>query len=270
MIRGKLGWSSSLKIISAILSCLFFTLTLASILTQQVKPAIIILAFITVFSIILTLYLFIYKICVYEDKIKIVNMFKTKEYYYSNIIIKSDISITISDINNNELLRIASFLDPNLIIIKWYSSYCKKNKIKFDLDNKKMKFNFYVKNFSIFGCIFSVLMLLFFLFSIYLEKKELLDDLNIKYFFLVFSIIVMIPSLYALLLYYNFEILLSDDSLVLKNFLGFKKKYKISDIQCEYREKIIKIKLPSKRKILLLYYFLDNRDMLLFISKNKY
>ena len=59
MIRGKLGWSSSIKIISAILSCLLFTLTLASILTQQVKPAIIILAFITVFSIILTLYLFV-------------------------------------------------------------------------------------------------------------------------------------------------------------------------------------------------------------------
>lgn len=264
MIKGKLGWHNSLKIMSIISCCICFVVTIVAIITKQNKFAIIIISILTTLGLILSLYLLVYKIYVYEDKIKFVSIFRIKEYNYSNIIIKPDISIIICDINNKELLRISSFIDSQSIILKWYNSYCKRNNIKYDLLNKKMKCNFYVKNFSIFGCIYSIITFIFFILSIYLENKSLLDDVVDKYIFLILGIIVIIPSLYSLLLYLNFEIIWIDDYLVFKNFLGIKKEFKINTLECEYTDKTIKIKFPNKRKKILLYYFLDNKEMLLF------
>lgn len=131
-----------------------------------------------------------------------------------------------------------------------------------------MKYNFYVKNFSIFGCAFSVVIFAMFLLSLYVEKKGLLNNTSIPYFFLIFSIVIFLPSIYSLILYFSFEIIWSDDILIFKNFIGIKKEYKNNTLKCEYTDKLIKISFPNKRKKILLYYFLDNRDMLLFAINN--
>lgn len=268
MIKEKLEWDIKLKIISLALTSFFFILTIISIITKQDIAVIIVIGILNLLGLVLSIYLLVYKICVYEDKIKLVSIFKIKEYYYNSIILKSDVSIMISDINGKELLRIASFLDPKSIIRKWYNSYCKKNNLKYNLINKKMKYNFYVKNFSIFGCAFSVVIFAMFLLSLYVEKKGLLNNTSIPYFFLIFSIVIFLPSIYSLILYFSFEIIWSDDILIFKNFIGIKKEYKNNTLKCEYTDKLIKISFPNKRKKILLYYFLDNRDMLLFAINN--
>lgn len=108
-IKEKFEWDIKLKIISLALTSFFFILTIISIITKQDIAVIIVIGILNLLGLVLSIYLLVYKICVYEDKIKLVSIFKIKEYYYNSIIVKSDVSIMISDINGKELLRIASF-----------------------------------------------------------------------------------------------------------------------------------------------------------------
>ena len=126
MLKGTLGWNKGLKVISSFFTIFWSILTIAAIITEQELLGIIFFGVFTMFCVILTLYLFLYKICVYEDKIEIRSLFGAKTYNYLDVTIWCDNCIMISNLEGKELARIACFFDSDDIITKTYHSFRKK------------------------------------------------------------------------------------------------------------------------------------------------
>ena len=63
MLKGTLGWNKGLKVISSFFTIFWSILTIAAIITEQELLGIIFFGVFTMFCVILTLYLFLYKIC---------------------------------------------------------------------------------------------------------------------------------------------------------------------------------------------------------------
>lgn len=263
MLKGTLGWNKGLKVISSFFTIFWSILTIVAIITEQELPGIIFFGVFTVFCVILTLYLFLYKICVYEDKIEIRSLFGAKTYNYLDVTIWCDNCIMISNLEGKELARIAYFFDSDDIITKTYHSFRKKNNIKYKYISNKVKYNYYVKNFSIFGLIYSLVMFSIFLVILIQEKENITDDLLTNYIFLALGLLILIPSIVGVLAYKNFEININNEDIVFKNWLGYKKIYKIDLLKYEFTGKIIKIILPNKKTKRFLYNFLDNKDLLI-------
>ena len=263
MLKGTLGWNKGLKVISSFFTIFWSILTIAAIITKQELLGIIFFGVFTVFCVILTLYLFLYKICVYEDKIEIRSLFGAETYNYLDVTIWCDNCIMISNLEGKELARIAYFFDSDDIITKTYHSFRKKNNIKYKYISNKVKYNYYIKNFSILGLIYSLVMFSIFLVILIQEKENITDDLLTKYIFLALGLLILIPSIVGVLAYKNFEININNEDIVFKNWLGYKKIYKIDLLKYEFTGKIIKIILPNKKTKRLLYNFLDNKDLLI-------
>ena len=124
-------------------------ITTASIVTRQELGAIIVLTFLDLMSLILVLYLNLYRIYVYDVKIEIKSIFGSKKYDYSQIIVETGNSIQIKSLEHKELTRIAGFLDREYIIYKSYNKYRKEFKIKSLNTNNRVTYNFFVRNFII-------------------------------------------------------------------------------------------------------------------------
>lgn len=263
MLKGTLGWNKGLKVISSFFTIFWSILTIVAIITEQELLGIIFFGVFTMFCVILTLYLFLYKICVYEDKIEIRSLFGAKTYNYLDVTIWCDNCIMISNLEGKELVRIAYFFDSDNLIVKTYNGFVKKNNIKYKYISNKIKYNYYVKNFSIFGLIYSLVMFAIFLIILLYEKENINDDLVTNSMFLVLGLLILIPSIAGGLAYKNFEINIDNKDIIFKNWLGYKKIYKIDLLKYEFTGKIIKIILPNKKTKRLLYYFLDNKDLLI-------
>ncbi len=268
MVKGTLGWNKGLKVISCVITVFWFILTIAAIITNQELPGIILFGVFSMLCVILTLYLFLYKICVYEDKIEIKSLFGRNIYNYLDVIIRFGNSIMVSNLEDKELARIACFFDPNTIIAKTYNSFCKKNNIKHNCISNKVKYNYYFKNFSVFGLIYSLAMFAIFLIILIQRMANINVEVLTNYMFLVLGIIALIPSIVGILAYKNFEITIDNKEIVFKNWLGFKSIYIIETLNFEFTGKIIKIILPNKKTKRLVYAFLDNKDRLINYIRN--
>lgn len=263
MLKEKIEWDNGLKKYSLFLSLITFILLIICFATKQSQGALICITIMLLIIIFLTLYLYIFSIFVFEDKIEIKSIFGSKKYEFSDVIIKEEKCVRIFNKDYKELIRIANFMDPNSLIYKTYKKYINDKKIKHIFTNNKIKYNYYIRNISLFGVFFS---LAFFIFSIILfiqKKYGIYDDINnIEIVvILLLGIIFLILSIYGLLSYKNFEICILNDEIILRNAFGISKTYRLCLLSCTFSNYTIKI-LLSNKKITLLYYFMDNTGIL--------
>ena len=258
----ELKWNKNLKIISLTLFISMLIMVGVCILTKQDLEGIITLAVFTVLYLILVLYLFLYKIYVYEDKIEFKSIFGNKTLYFDKVIIEESMSIRIFNLEHKEILRLAGFLDPKSSITKAYYKYRHKNKIEYINTNNDVTCNYYVRNFSIFGIISCFIFFIFTGIYLYQLNFNISEDLGTILFLLIFASIILIPSIIGLLIYINFKITVLEEEVIIRNFLGFKKKYLINEMKCVFSDYIVKLYLSKKRKKILLFYLLDNVEEL--------
>lgn len=251
----KTGWHNSLKVLSIFFTIFWFILLIAALVTEQQTEGIVVFGIIFTLCLILMLYLTIYSIKVYDERIEIKSIFGYKKYDFEKVIIIFDESIRIKNLEHKELARISYLLDPNDLIYHSYVKYCKTNHRK-EKSNNKIRYNFYVRNFCIFGIIYSLIMFLLAFYFIYIK-----DDLGYIIFWLLLGIISLILSIIGILSYINFEILVLEDNLVITNFLGQKEIYHYTEVSAQYKKVTIRLKIKKKKKILL-YYLLDNANIL--------
>ena len=258
MLKDKLGWDKSLKKLSVVLSISMLILIIICIFTQQELGVLIVLGILLIVSIVLILYLHIYGIYVYEDKIELKSIFAHKTLYFDKVIIEENMSTRIFNLQHKEILRLARFLDPKSSITKAYYKYRHKNKIEYINTNNDVTCNYYVRNFSIFGIILGFIFLIFTGIYLYQLNFNISEDLGTILFLLIFASIILIPSIIGLLIYINFKITVLEEEVIIRNFLGFKKKYSIKEMKCVFKDYTIELHLTKKKKRVLLFYFLDN------------
>lgn len=269
MIKEKLGWDKRIKNISIFLELFLIILLILCIITKQDSEVLVVMSTLCLLEMSLVMYLNFYTIHVYEDHIIIKSLFSSKKYEFKSIIIKEEVSIRILDLENKEIRRIANFLDPKSKIDKAYSRYCKTNNIKHINCNCKITYNTYIKNFSIFGIIFSFIMFIFSGILIYQKLVNIYDDIVMILIFLIFGIIVLIASVIGLLSYINFEISINDNTVTIKNFIAISKNYNTNLLKCRMGNYIYKLKVSRYKTIILPYYLLNNPDILVKIE-NRY
>ena len=200
-------------------------------------------------TLILVLYLFLYKITVYEDSLEIKSIFGNKKYYFNEVIIESMNSIKVMNKECVEIDRITGFIDPLNVIYTNYKRYNKERNIKLVNENNKVKYNHYIKNFSIFGLIYSVICLILGGISIYYQLKEPASDgVVIIACFMTMGVLSLIISSVGLMSYLNFSIVIAKDLITFKNLFGMKKQYKIEDISYTFNGTVIKLIINGKRK----------------------
>ena len=265
----ELKYNSKLLKLCYSLLLLYTILLGVVIFTKQSIGVVIVLSVLFIMLILVTFYLTKHRIIVYSDKLVIIGIFASKEFLYENCIIEEDVSIRIFNNDYNEQIRIGSFLDKKSIILKTYREYCKKNKKEQVKINNVIKYNYYVRNFSLFGIVFSIIFFLLAGLLLYLYVKNIYQDFMMLLFFLVLGVVINVISLIGILNYNNFIISIDEDQVVIYNMFKCKSNYRTDEIIFEDAEKFIILYLGENKKKKLLYYFLDNSDVLYQLLKMK-
>lgn len=261
----KLSWDKSFKTVPLLLLLLFLIIFLICLFTNQDTFGIIVLVLMLLGNTILVLYLFRYTIKIYDSKVVINGLLKSKEYNYSEIIIKKDIrSIRLFDLGYNELCRIALFLDTDNILVKKYNQYCTFQQInKKSYINNKIKYNFYIKNFSIFGLLFGLVQLILSAVLIYFQEANIIDVGAVIYIFVLIGFVSIFLGFIGLLHYKNFNIIINDNKVYITNYINRTKTFNVALVNYFFTGYKIKVFVEGKKVFSLLYYFLDNSDYIL-------
>ena len=265
----ELKYNSKLLKLCYSLLLLYTILLGVVIFTKQSIGVVIVLSVLFIMLILVTFYLAKHRIIVYSDKLVIIGIFASKEFLYENCIIEEDVSIRIFNNDYNEQIRIGSFLDKKSIILKSYREYCKRNKKEQLKINNVIKYNYYVRNFSLFGIVFSIILFLLAGLVLYLYVENIYQDFMMFLFFLILGVVINVISLIGILNYNNFRISIDEDQVVSYNMFKCKSTYRTDEITFEDAEKFIILYLGENKKKKLLYYFLDNSDVLYQLLKMK-
>lgn len=265
----ELKYNSKLLKLCYSLLLLYTILLGVVIFTKQSIGVVIVLSLLFIMLILVTFYLAKLRIIVYSDKLVIIGIFASKEFLYENCIIEEDVSIRIFNNDYNEQIRIGSFLDKKSIILKTYREYCKKNKKEQLKINNVIKYNYYVRNFSLFGIVFSIILFLLAGLVLYLYVKNIYQDFMMFLFFLILGVVINVISLIGILNYNNFRISIDEDQVVIYNMFKCKSTYRTDEITFEDADKFIILYLGENKKKKLLYYFLDNSEVLYRLLKMK-
>ena len=265
----ELKYNSKLLKLCYSLLLLYTILLGVVIFTKQSIGVVIVLSVLFIMLIIVTFYLAKHRIIVYSDKLVIIGIFASKEFLYENCIIEEDVSIRIFNNDYNEQIRIGSFLDKKSIILKTYRECCRKNKKEQLKINNVIKYNYYVRNFSLFGIVFSIILFLLAGLVLYLYVENIYQDFMMFLFFLILGVVINVISLIGILNYNNFRISIDEDQVAIYNIFKCKSIYRTDEITFEDAEKFIILYLGENKKKKLLYYFLDNSDVLYQLLKMK-
>ena len=265
----ELKYNSKLLKLCYSLLLLYTILLGVVIFTKQSIGVVIVLSVLFIMLILVTFYLTKHRIIVYSDKLVIIGIFASKEFLYENCIIEEDVSIRIFNNDYNEQIRIGSFLDKKSIILKTYREYCKKNKKEQLKINNVIKYNYYVRNFSLFGIVFSIILFLLAGLVLYLYVENIYQDFMMFLFFLILGVVINVISLIGILNYNNFRISIDDDQVVIYNMFKCKSTFRKDEIIFEDADKFIILYLGENKKKKLLYYFLDNSEVLYRLLKMK-
>lgn len=265
----ELKYNSKLLKLCYSLLLLYTILLGVVIFTKQSIGVVIVLSVLFIMLILVTFYLVKHRIIVYSDKLVIIGIFVSKEFLYENCIIEEDVSIRIFNNDYNEQIRIGSFLDKKSIILKTYREYCKKNKKEQLKINNVIKYNYYVRNFSLFGIVFSIILFLLAGLVLYLYVENIYQDFMMFLFFLILGVVINVTSLIGILNYNNFRISIDEDQVVIYNMFKCESTYKKDEIIFEDADKFIILYLGETKKKKLLYYFLDNSEVLYRLLKMK-
>lgn len=262
MVIEKIGWNKEYKNISFFLEIFLIAILIICLTTRQNLEVLIVIGSLSFFGMFLFLYLNIYCINIYNDKLIIKSIFTIKKYEFKSIIVESGISVRILSLDRKEILRIPNFIDPESKIDKAYIKYCKVNNIKHINNNNKITYNLYIKYFAVFGIIFSFILFSFSAIFVYLKMVNIYDDIIMILILLIFGIIILIPTILGILSYVNFEIIIDDNTIVIKNFIGVKRAYDINNSKCKIGKYIYKLKVTKHKIIKLPYYLVDNITIL--------
>lgn len=172
------------------------------------------------------LYLLLYKVYVFEDKLVFITLFKKRIINYNEAIITSDEHSTkIKNLSGKEIVRITSFLDYNDLICKHYNKYYKSRKIqKPKTFENTIRPNYYVKYSSITFIIISLVLLIFSVISFWLNWDEAIKHINeliilVTVFGFIF-LVALISGIVMLLYYLNWRVALEKDCVIKKSLFG--------------------------------------------------
>ncbi len=113
-----------------------------------------------------------------------------------------------------------------------------------------------------FGIVFSIILFLLAGLVLYLYVENIYQDFMMFLFFLILGVVINVISLIGILNYNNFRISIDEVQVVIQNMFKCKTTYLRDEITFEDSDKFIILYLGKNKKKKLLYYFLDNSDVL--------